>query len=57
MRLNDDDILSRAVEIPNSEFEKLLFCRIAVHSGSRYSERVQLINDGPFNGKTGWAEE
>ncbi|KAH7154874.1 Alpha/Beta hydrolase protein [Dactylonectria estremocensis] len=54
MRLESDDIRLRAVEVPSSEFEKLLFCRIAVHSGRRYSERVQLLKDGLFNHHTGW---
>ncbi|KAF7546119.1 hypothetical protein G7Z17_g8654 [Cylindrodendrum hubeiense] len=45
MRLQDDAIQLKAVEVPSSEFEKLLFCRIAVHSGKRYSDRVQLVND------------
>lgn len=55
MCLNDD--LIESCRDPKSEFEKLLFCRIAVHSGLRYSERVLLINDGLFNSKNDWAEE
>ncbi|KAH7157174.1 Alpha/Beta hydrolase protein [Dactylonectria macrodidyma] len=55
MRLEKGDVQLRAVEAPSFVFEKLLFCRIAVHSGRRYSERVQLLKDGLFNYQTGWA--
>ncbi|KAH6891022.1 hypothetical protein B0T10DRAFT_484244 [Thelonectria olida] len=54
MRLDEDEIQLRAVEVPDSEFEKLLFCRMSVHNGVCYSERIQLIQDGIFNRRRGW---
>lgn len=54
MRLLEDEIQLRAVTTPSSEFEKLLFCRLAIHNGICYSERIQLIHDGIFNRQRGW---
>ncbi|KAI5466463.1 Alpha/Beta hydrolase protein [Mariannaea sp. PMI_226] len=54
MRLLDDDIQLRAIRTPSSEFEKLLFCRLAIHNEACYSERIQLIQDGIFNRQKGW---
>ncbi|KAE8351979.1 alpha/beta-hydrolase [Aspergillus coremiiformis] len=44
----------RAVEVPRSDFDRLLFCRVAVHRRVCYEERVGLIAQGEFNEKTGW---
>lgn len=40
--------------ISAEEFAKLLFCRINVHSRACYEERVALIRESRFNGKSGW---
>jgi hypothetical protein len=44
----------RAVRVAPDEFEKLLFCRLAVHRRVCYAERIQIIEEGNFNGKGGW---
>jgi hypothetical protein len=40
--------------ISAEEFAKLLFCRLTVHSRACYQERVALIRESRFNGKSGW---
>jgi hypothetical protein len=45
----------RAVKVRAEDFEKLLFCRITVHSRVCYGERVKLVAEGHFNGMNGWA--
>ncbi|GIJ86995.1 hypothetical protein Asppvi_005894 [Aspergillus pseudoviridinutans] len=54
MRLEEDDVQMKAVQILTPAFEKLLFCRVAVHSKICYSERIQLIEKGRFNGYDSW---
>ncbi|KAM5446489.1 hypothetical protein MaudCBS49596_006601 [Microsporum audouinii] len=43
-----------AMIVPPEEFEKLLFCRLAVHRRVSYAERVQMIEEGKFNERSGW---
>ncbi|KAF3481519.1 uncharacterized protein GIQ15_04278 [Arthroderma uncinatum] len=45
----------RAMIVPPEEFQKLLFCRLAVHRRVCYAERVQMIEEGKFNGCSSWA--
>lgn len=54
MRLDDDELQLRTAHVPDGEFEKLLFCRLSVHGGACYAERMCLIRDGVFNGRRGW---
>jgi hypothetical protein len=41
-----DGIHFKSLDLVHS---KLLFCRVAVHSGACYRERVALITEGRFN--------
>ncbi|KAM0348618.1 hypothetical protein ACHAPU_004053 [Fusarium lateritium] len=54
MRLVEGDMNLKAVEVTPSEFQKLLFCRVAVHGRKRYEERIMELDKGVFNGRTGW---
>ncbi|KAF7592076.1 hypothetical protein BBP40_000742 [Aspergillus hancockii] len=40
----------RAIEVPRADFDRLLFCRVAVHRRVCYGERVDLLAKGEFNG-------
>ncbi|KAF4472687.1 alpha beta-hydrolase [Fusarium albosuccineum] len=57
MRLDEGKLGLRVVEVPLSEFRKLLFCRIAVHFKARYGERVEMLESGRFNHQDGWERE
>ncbi|KAM5386868.1 hypothetical protein ACJZ2D_000161 [Fusarium nematophilum] len=54
MRLEGGQMSLRAVEVPPLEFRRLLFCRIAVHLKACYGDRVEMLESGRFNRKTGW---
>ncbi|KAF4997176.1 hypothetical protein FGRMN_4071 [Fusarium graminum] len=57
MRLVESEMNLKAVEVTPSEFQKLLFCRVAVHSRKRYEERITALNKGTFNGRKGWGPD
>lgn len=44
----------KAFVIKPEEITKLLFCRIKVHQGKEYRDRVDMISSGRFNGSNGW---
>lgn len=52
--LKESSLRLRAVEVPRADFDRLLFCRVAVHRRVCYGERVELITEGEFNGRTSW---
>lgn len=56
MRLPDQggSLQLRAVEVSTAQFEKLLFCRLPVHRRPCYTQRVELLVGGQFNGANGW---
>lgn len=54
MRLHEGEMSLRAVQVPSTEFQTLLFCRTAVHGKARYGERVEMLESGRFNGRAGW---
>lgn len=56
MRLPDQggSLQLRTVEVSTAQSEKLLFCRILVHRRPCYTQRVELLADGRFNGANGW---
>lgn len=43
MRLEGNQLRLKAVEVPGDKFSQLLFCRVAVHRRTCYSERVQEL--------------
>ena len=49
-----DQVALTAWKVPQEEFIKLLFCRVAVHSRRPYQERIDMIARGCFNGREGW---
>ena len=50
---DDDEIELKAFRVEGQAFQKLLFCRIIVHSRIEYRKRVELIARGCFNGSKG----
>lgn len=48
-RLEGTSIKLRAITLPPSHLEKLLFCRLTVHRRQYYAERIALLEHGPFN--------
>ncbi|KAI8717523.1 Lipase-3 domain-containing protein [Fusarium sp. LHS14.1] len=57
MRLHEGTMSLRAVQVPPTEFQTLLFCRTAVHGKARYGERVEMLESGRFNGRAGWDDK
>jgi hypothetical protein len=55
-RLKESSLRLHAFEVPRADFDRLLFCRVAVHRRVCYGERVDLIAKGEFNGRTSWDE-
>lgn len=49
-----DQVALTAWKVPQQDFIKLLFCRVAVHSRKPYQERIDMIARGCFNGREGW---
>lgn len=54
-RLVDNEVRLGATEVSTKEFERLVFCRVAVHHKSCYGERVELLESGKFNSQRGWS--
>ncbi|KAM0249760.1 hypothetical protein ACHAP5_002629 [Fusarium lateritium] len=54
MRLVEGEMSLQAVEVTPSEFQKLLFCRVAVHGKRVYAERVGALKYGRFNSRSDW---
>lgn len=57
MRLVEGEMSLKAVEVTPFEFQKLLFCRVAVHGKRIYAERVKTLQQGRFNGRLGWEQD
>jgi hypothetical protein len=57
MRLAEGKMSLNAVEVTPSEFHKLLFCRVAVHGKRVYAERMEALQQGRFNGRSGWEQD
>jgi hypothetical protein len=57
MRLVEGKMSLKAVEVTPSEFQKLLFCRVAVHGKRIYAERMEVLQQGRFNGHLGWEQD
>jgi hypothetical protein len=57
MRLVKGEMSLKAVEVAPSEFQRLLFCRVAVHGKRIYTERVKALQQGRFNGRLGWEQD
>lgn len=57
MRLHEGEMGLRAVQVPSTEFQTLLFCRTAVHGKARYGERVEMLESGRFDGRAGWDDK
>lgn len=57
MRLAEGEMSLKAVEVTPSEFQRLLFCRVAVHGKRIYAERVKALQQGRFNGRLGWEQD
>ncbi|KAH6952683.1 Alpha/Beta hydrolase protein [Fusarium avenaceum] len=57
MRLVEGEMSLKAVEVTPFEFQKLLFCRVAVHGKRIYAERVEKLQQGRFNGRLGWEQD
>lgn len=53
-RWEEEGVRLYAAEISNQEFEKLLFCGVAVHKGNMYGDRVRSLANGKFNGAESW---
>ncbi|CVL04497.1 uncharacterized protein FMAN_12640 [Fusarium mangiferae] len=53
-RFVDNYMSLKAVEISSSEFQKLLFCRVAVHGKRFYDERIDALEQGRFNNRSAW---
>jgi hypothetical protein len=53
-RFVDNQISLKAVEVSTSEFQKLLFCRVAVHGKRLYEERIGALEQGRFNNRSAW---
>ncbi|KAF5544946.1 alpha beta-hydrolase [Fusarium phyllophilum] len=53
-RFVDNQMSLKAVEITSSEFQKLLFCRVAVHGKRFYEERIGALEQGRFNNRSTW---
>ncbi|KAG8673311.1 hypothetical protein FPOAC2_06754 [Fusarium poae] len=51
---SEDEMKLKAVEVTPTEFQKLLFCRVAVHGKKIYEKRVELLEQGRFNDRPGW---
>lgn len=51
-----DEMELKAFRVEEQAFQKLLFCRIIVHSRIEYRKRVELIAHGCFNGSKGWGK-
>ncbi|KAG7407445.1 hypothetical protein ACKAV7_012454 [Fusarium commune] len=56
-RFVDNQMSLRAVETSSSEFQKLLFCRVAVHGKRLYEERVGALEQGRFNNRSAWKSD
>ncbi|KAM0499708.1 hypothetical protein ACHAP8_005315 [Fusarium lateritium] len=54
---SEDEMKLKAVEVTPVEFQKLLFCRVAVHGKRIYDKRVELLEKGRFNNRSGWWQE
>ncbi|RGP67239.1 alpha beta-hydrolase [Fusarium sporotrichioides] len=54
---SEDEMKLKAVEVTPAEFQKLLFCRTAVHGKRIYEKRVEALEQGHFNDETGWQHE
>jgi hypothetical protein len=52
----ENQLALSAWNISPENFEKLLFCRVAVHRRVVYQERVQLLAAGRFNGRRGFGD-
>ncbi|KAF5688257.1 hypothetical protein FDENT_4944 [Fusarium denticulatum] len=53
-RFVDNQMSLKAVELSSSEFQKLLFCRVAVHGKRFYEERIGALEQGRFNNQSAW---
>ncbi|KAF5581761.1 alpha beta-hydrolase [Fusarium pseudocircinatum] len=53
-RFVDNQMSLKAVETSPSEFQKLLFCRVAVHGKRFYEERIGALEQGRFNNQSDW---
>ncbi|KAF5720689.1 hypothetical protein FGLOB1_526 [Fusarium globosum] len=53
-RFVDNQMSLKAVEISSSEFQQLLFCRVAVHGKRFYDERIDALEQGRFNNQSAW---
>ncbi|PNP83563.1 hypothetical protein FNYG_03126 [Fusarium nygamai] len=53
-RFVDNQMSLKAVETSPSEFQKLLFCRVAVHGKRFYEERIGALEQGRFNNQSAW---
>jgi hypothetical protein len=51
---DDEELMMSAFEVGREEFGHVLWCNCAVHKRVRYRERVDLLEKGRFNGRTGW---
>ncbi|KAF9767969.1 hypothetical protein IL306_014791 [Fusarium sp. DS 682] len=54
MRFVENQMKLKAVEVNTSEFQKLLFCRVAVHGKRLYEERIGALEQGRFNNRSAW---
>ncbi|KAF4341100.1 alpha beta-hydrolase [Fusarium beomiforme] len=54
MRFVENQMMLKAVEVSTSEFQKLLFCRVAVHGKKLYEERIDALEQGRFNNRSAW---
>ncbi|PIG84970.1 hypothetical protein AARAC_010899 [Aspergillus arachidicola] len=54
--LKESSLRLRAIEVPRADFDRLLFCRVAVHRRVCYGERVELITKGELNGRNTWED-
>ncbi|KAF5025920.1 hypothetical protein F66182_1955 [Fusarium sp. NRRL 66182] len=57
LRLLEGRMALRAVEMMPTDFQKLLFCRVAVHGKRCYGERIEALEQGHFNGRLGWESD
>ncbi|CAF3648347.1 unnamed protein product [Fusarium graminearum] len=51
---SENEMKLTAVEVTPAEFQKLLFCRTAVHGKRIYEQRVEALEQGHFNDRLGW---
>lgn len=56
-RFVDNQMNLKAVEISSSEFQNLLFCRVAVHGKRFYDERIDALEQGRFNDRSAWTAD